>query len=182
MAFLDPEFLLAKAVKFFVTDDFAVYGLLQSSLFVAWVLATSPMRGERLAFSTRNSLDTFVPPPNLSTLRKPSEQLWRTRLEVMESRNCGLTDLMNRVHDPDDHGGDALALRHIQQEVTLRSVAAYDWDDLSAEHDFYETAQGIRFTLPPDIRTEFLSRMLDLNLQESSARTSDQRLPHPGAT
>jgi hypothetical protein len=42
-------------------------------------------------------------------------------------------------------------------------AAAYGWTDLKLDHGFYETKQGIRFTISEPARREVLQRLLKLN-------------------
>lgn len=42
-------------------------------------------------------------------------------------------------------------------------AAAYGWDDLDLDHDFHETAQGLRYTISEAARREVLGRLLELN-------------------
>ena len=41
--------------------------------------------------------------------------------------------------------------------------AAYGWTDLDFGHGFYETKQGVRFTISEPARREVLQRLLKLN-------------------
>jgi hypothetical protein len=42
-------------------------------------------------------------------------------------------------------------------------AAAYGWTDLNLDHSFYESKQGIRFTISEPARREVLQRLLKLN-------------------
>ena len=42
-------------------------------------------------------------------------------------------------------------------------AAAYGWSDLTLDHDFHDTRQGVRFTFSPAQRTEVLDRLLAFN-------------------
>jgi predicted secreted protein len=44
-------------------------------------------------------------------------------------------------------------------------AAAYGWHDLTLNHDFHETKQGLRFTISEAARREVLDRLLELNHQ-----------------
>ena len=41
----------------------------------------------------------------------------------------------------------------------------YGWQDLNLDHEFYETKQGIRYTISEAARREVLDRLLELNHQ-----------------
>jgi hypothetical protein len=44
-------------------------------------------------------------------------------------------------------------------------AVAYGWDDLTLDHNFHETKQGIRYTISEAARREILDRLLQLNHQ-----------------
>jgi hypothetical protein len=163
MALVNPQYLLADGVKILISDDLGVFGLLQSSPFLAWAFATSRMRGGSLAFSTRDSLDTFVPPNDCAPLRDIGRRLWEARRAFLDARGCGMTDLLNDVHDPEKANAGVVSLRELHQELDESAMAAYGWGDVRVDLGFHETPQGVRYTLDPLSRTIVLSRLLDRN-------------------
>jgi hypothetical protein len=166
MVFVDPTYLFSKGVKLLITDDFAVFGLLQSSVFSAWVVSTSPMREERISFSTRNSLDTFVPPKPVGDLRSAGRLAWEGRLRMMNVRKCGITTVLNLIHDPESIAKDLSELRDLHRDLDRAVAQAYGWRDLELDHGFHETVQGIRYTIGLAARVEVLDRLLRLNQDE----------------
>lgn len=54
-------------------------------------------------------------------------------------------------------------LRDLQVEMDKAVIKAYGWGDLDLRHGFYETKQGIRFTISEAARREVLARLLKLN-------------------
>lgn len=173
MMFVDPAYLFSKAVKFFVTEDEAVFGLLQSTVFAVWVLATSPMREGRIAFSTRNSFDTF-PTPSLSPqTRSVGRAYWDARVSALHSRNVGITDLLNAFHDSDDSSDDVSHLRQLHAQLDSAVLHDFGWSDIELTLGFHETQQGIRYTADLVVRTELLRRLLALN-QERHSVPSEQ--------
>jgi hypothetical protein len=57
----------------------------------------------------------------------------------------------------------AVSLRENQVLLDHAVLAAYGWDDLNLRHGLYDTAQGLRFTVHPEVRHEVLDRLLELN-------------------
>ena len=175
MAFVPSDRLFSKGVKFIVSDDPAIYGLLQSSLFLAWTVATSPPRGSGVAFSTRASLDTWVPPPSLAELREFGSSLWAERRSQMTRDDLGLTGILNRLHDPGNGSPDADRLRQQQRDLDEAVALAYEWNDLALGHDFHDTSQGVRFTISPAARQELFARLLELNRERYEAELGSRR-------
>jgi hypothetical protein len=161
--FADPQWLFTKAVKFFATDRYEDYGVLQSSFFFSWVVATSPLRGNRIAFSTRNSLDTYVAPTASPELEEAARKLWETRASMMVDRSLGITSLLNLVHDLSDNDPAIDRLRALQSELDLAVANAYGWKDLKLDHAFRETPLGLRYTISEGVKTDVLKRLLELN-------------------
>ena len=83
--------------------------------------------------------------------------------QLMLDRWEGLTATCNRVHDPSERAADIGELRLLHVELDHEVAAAYGWQDLELDHDFWETRQGTRFTISPDARVEVLDRLLELN-------------------
>lgn len=59
-------------------------------------------------------------------------------------------------------------LRELHKEMDVAVLEAYDWQDLSLQHDFYEIDylpenDRIRYTINPEVRKELLRRLLELN-------------------
>ncbi len=52
---------------------------------------------------------------------------------------------------------------HVDLDVSVRD--AYGWSDIDLEHQHWETAQGVRFTVSPASKDELLDRLLELNHQ-----------------
>jgi hypothetical protein len=163
MLMVDSSVLFTKAIKFFPDANYDTFALLQSGLFLAWAFATSPLREDRIGFSTRNSLDTFPPPESFADLQSIGLELCTNRAISMKALSIGITDLLNLFHAIKNDQPEIATLRQSQVAVDLAVAAAYGWQDLVLDHDFWETRQGIRFTVSPDARVELLDRLLELN-------------------
>lgn len=179
---VDSSALFAKTVKFFPGAGYDIYALLQSAIFLTWAFATSPLRGDGIEFSTSSSLDTFSPPIGLNEeTARAGEKLWESRKRAMVDRMIGITDLLNLVHDEDAHGGDLEGLRQLQVRVDETVAMLYGWRGLTLDHDFWETRQGVRFTVSPPARAEILQQLRELNLDRfrGTARGKGRREREP---
>lgn len=83
----------------------------------------------------------------------------------MLSSGEGLTSTYNRFHNPSEASTAVVELRQLHSNMDIAVAAAYGWQDLDLNHDFYETKQGIRFTISETARREALDRLLALNHQ-----------------
>jgi DNA-binding GntR family transcriptional regulator len=81
----------------------------------------------------------------------------------MNERNIGLTETYNQLHDANCDDLKINELRSLQVEMDQAAANAYGWSGFNCQHDFYETKQGMRFTLSEAARREVLKRLLDLN-------------------
>jgi len=180
MVMVDSSVLFGKSVKIFPGADYDVYGLLQSEMFLSWAFATSPLRGDGIEFSTRSSLDPCPPPvPPSVHLQHAGQQLWERRQSSMVGRAIGITELLNLVHDEKAGDDDIIGLRSCQVELDRTVAIAYGWDDLELDGSFWDTRQGARFTVRPDVRIELLARLVALN-QERHAHEVRRGLQETG--
>lgn len=164
MLMVDSTVIFGKTAKFFPGAGYDMYALLQSEIFLGWAFATSPLRGDGIEFSTRSSLDPFPPPGAMSiAVECCGEKLWNSRKELMVENDIGVTDVLNRMHSGKPDSCNIVELRRLQVEVDQAIAAAYGWEDLPLNHDFWETRQGMRFTVGPEARVELLDRLLELN-------------------
>jgi len=102
------------------------------------------------------------------TLERIGKQYHMMRMNIMQSRQIGLTNLYNFFHNSEviDDDIDELRQLHIKMDEAVKS--AYKWDDIDLGHDFHEVSylpknDRIRFTVSEEARLEILKRLLDLN-------------------
>jgi hypothetical protein len=104
----------------------------------------------------------------------------------MEDHGIGLTDLYNRVNSELVQDDEIVRLREIHFEIdeAVREAYALDedlepeirsyeanassaplpsWRSIDLEHGFYETWQGLQFTISPRARADVLDKLLALN-------------------
>jgi len=161
--FLDPTHVLSHALGLFCTGEFQDFGLLQSSIHEIWARKYSSTIGHVLRYSTSDAFDTFPPPKQYKSVSFVAEQYYKYRQDIMLSRNEGLTDIYNRFHNELEESDDIVNLRKLQREIDLAISAAYGWSELSLEHGFHLTKQGVRYTLNEFACQEVLKRLLELN-------------------
>jgi hypothetical protein len=147
----------------FATDSAAELAVLSSAFHYWWALQrASSLKGD-LRYTPSDVYETFPRPGQTPRLLASGEALESTQRAVMSSRYIGLTSLYNRVHTESESGTDVQAVRHSHVEVDQATADAYGWTDLDLKHGFYETRQGQRFTIAPEVQTEILDRLLELN-------------------
>ena len=96
-------------------------------------------------------------------LEQIGERYHEHRRQMMLEREEGLTKTYNRFHDPEEEEHDIAELRALHMQMDEAVAAAYGWQDVALDHDFHETAQGLRFTISDLARRELLGRLLELN-------------------
>jgi hypothetical protein len=94
---------------------------------------------------------------DLALRHSKEREIARRRLEL------GITDCFLFMHNPLKSNAEVEALRALVREGDAGVCNAYGWSDLELGHDFYETKQGVRFTINESARREILQRLLRLN-------------------
>jgi hypothetical protein len=166
-AFAPTGIVYAGPHNVFALDKYCYFACLQSSLHEAWVLKHSSTMKTDIRYSSTDAFGTF-PLPNesdLAVIENIGEVYYETRHQIMLNRQEGLTATYNRFHRPDEHSDDIQHLRDLHRQMDEAVAAAYGWDDLALEHDFHETAQGVRYTISEAARREVLKRLLALNFE-----------------
>lgn len=117
----------------FPIEDNARFAVLQSRLHGVWVRLLSSTFGDGLHYLATDCLNNF-PFPSESTLGSTSkleqlgEALDAARRSIMTASNHGLTDLYNKLKDPDDGAKEIVALRTLHEEVDRAVLDAYGWE------------------------------------------------------
>jgi hypothetical protein len=83
----------------------------------------------------------------------------------MLARQEGLTKIYNRFHNSAEIAADIVEFRRLHREMDQAVAIAYGWQNINLNHGFYETKQGIRFTISEAACREVLDRLLALNHQ-----------------
>ncbi|MDQ0284120.1 Eco57I restriction-modification methylase domain-containing protein [Rhodococcoides fascians] len=149
----------------FTTDSAAQLAILSSAAHYWWAIRRGATRRADLSYSPSDIFATFPRPTPTRDLEGAGSKLMHVRQAVMGERKIGLTKAYHLVHDSDMKGVDVLALRDTHVEVDTAVIEAYGWSDLvrALKHGHYETRQGVRWTVHPDVQSELLDRLLELN-------------------
>ncbi|MBE6427067.1 MAG: hypothetical protein E7028_00515 [Planctomycetaceae bacterium] len=160
--FLSPvrvptDAIYSESTIIFPTDSAELLAVLNSSVHEIWVRETSSSLGNELRYSPTDCFNTFPLPP----LKKAPMTWDKRRWGVCRALNCGLTALMNRIHDPKELNPEILKLRDLFIANDSAVLAAYGWTDLNAKREFRETPRGIRFELSESVQMEILVRLTE---------------------
>src|SRR5690606_19327806 len=155
--------VMSEQVVVFPTSSAAQLACLSSSVHYWWALKYSgDMRGD-LRYAPSDVHETLPRPDETPRVTAAGQALERLQQAAMKTRDVGLTALYNSVHTSSEEATDIEAIRQAHVEVDQAAAEAYGWTDLDLKHGFHSTPQGVRFTIAPDVQTEVLDRLLELN-------------------
>ena len=179
--------VFSNALCVFATDDSADLTLLSSAQNFFWwtTKAESSLRSDP-RYTPSDGYETLPRPAATSQMRQTGEALDSFRRAVMERSEIGLTALYNLVHDESVQESEIIRLREIHVEVDEAVQEAYaldeeresairahereetpaplpSWREIELGHGFYDTRQGVRFTISPHARVDVLDKLLALN-------------------
>ncbi|MFE3684161.1 Eco57I restriction-modification methylase domain-containing protein [Streptomyces sp. NPDC059095] len=147
----------------FVTDAAAQLALLSSAIHYWWAIQrASSLKGD-LRYTPSDVYETFPRSEETARLHSAGLTLEAAQQAIMSSLGIGLTPLYSSVHAQTEVDPMIQALRNAHVEVDQAVAEAYGWTDLDLKHGFHTTPQGERFTIAPDVQTEILDRLLELN-------------------
>ena len=164
-AFVPKGIVYSMMTVVFSLEHGCYLALMQSSVHQSWVRQYASTMKQDTRYTPVDVFETFPFPSDeaLASLEGIGETYHETRRQIMRARWEGLTDTYNRFHNPDERSADIQHLRELHRQMDEAVAAAYGWDDLDLAHDFYETAQGVRYTISEAARREVLRRLLALN-------------------
>ncbi|MEU9875215.1 Eco57I restriction-modification methylase domain-containing protein [Streptomyces phaeochromogenes] len=169
--------VLNEKVVVFATDDFKWLTLLNSNIHTQWAWKYSATLKSDLQYTPSDCFETFPIPEEFSTLGNLGEELNKGRSLAMETRHLGLTKLYNLIHDPSVKDGDIESIRQIHRTIDEAVAETYGIPDVNLRHGFYETRQGIRYTIAPAWSVEALDFLLSLNHEMMQGETKVGRNP-----
>lgn len=155
----------AHKLAVFPLDADADFALLQSTPHEVWAREYSSSLETRLNYSPSDCFETFPLPPRTPDASERGRRLDAHRRELMSKSTIGLTKTYGMYHDVAERSPEVVRLRDLHAEVDDAVLAAYGWGDLSLDHGFHETKQGVRFTVSAGVRRELLNRLLELNFE-----------------
>ncbi|MFE2463783.1 hypothetical protein ACFXCP_37720, partial [Streptomyces sp. NPDC059402] len=158
--------VLAHKLAVFTTASDGDLAFLSSSFHSCWAWRNSSTMKSDLNYSPSDVFETLPRPTYTPEMMDAGDCLDQVRRQVMSARKLGLTKIYNLVNDPSVRDLDIASLRDCHRAVDMSVAAAYGWTDLSLEHGFYPTRQGVRYTFSTLTRTEILDRLLEANHQQ----------------
>lgn len=148
----------------FASNSYGLLGTVSSAVHGEWARMYASSLETRVRYTPSDVFETFpLPAAGLESLDGAGKQMQDARVAVASKRSIGLTETYNLVNDDEVADDDVTALRAAHLELDLAVLAAYGWSDLDPDHGFYETEQGARFTMHPQVTVEVLDRLLELN-------------------
>lgn len=184
VTWVKPGIVIHEKVIIFPLQESWVFGVLQSSFHWEWVrYYTSTLGGTTLNYSPRDCFETFPfpgPSPLVITesvankLNAVSDQFYYARSKLMQKKQIGLTKIYNYLNNSSDKSENIMWLRATFTDMDYAVATAYGWQDIDLNHGFYETKQGIRYTICENARREVLDRLLTLNHQRHAEEKAAQ--------
>ncbi|WP_243352044.1 Eco57I restriction-modification methylase domain-containing protein [Stenotrophomonas acidaminiphila] len=159
-------------------DD--LYAISLSTGFRAWLEKFSGGNlGETLSLSISESVAKY-PIPERSVATEGVEaatQFNRLAVEFGAAHGCGLTDVMNAIHSPDNADATIAELRRLLSVIDAEVADAYGWNDVDLTYDFREFGGGSandkwRWALATDVTVGLLGRLTALNRERFEAAAS----------
>lgn len=156
-------------------DD--LYAISLSSGFRSWLEKFSGGNlGETLSLSISESIAKYPVPEHRVTPAgiEASAQFNRLTVEFSAAHDCGLTDVMNAIHSPDNADATITELRRLLSVIDAEVAAAYGWNDVDVTYDFRAYAGGSandkwRYALSADVTASLLGRLTALNRERFEA-------------
>ena len=156
--------VLNEKIVAFVNVSFCV---MQCNLHEIWARQFSSTLRTDMQYTPSDCFETFPFPSLTSGATRALDEIGSRyeahRCEVMLANQEGLTKTYNRFHSRDENSARVKRLRALHVEMDEAVKHAYGWDDLSLDHGFHETKQGLRYTVSELARVEVLDRLLELN-------------------
>lgn len=156
IVFAAPHVVLA------LSED-ASFALLQSSIHESWVRHHGSTLETRMRYPASDVFETFPFPVEYDSLSELGRLYYSSRSQVLLKRLIGLTEFYNLIHDKWETSPDIVEMRLLRVQLDKAVSLSYGWQDLELVHNFYDTKQGLRFTISEAARREVLDRLLELN-------------------
>lgn len=101
-------------------------------------------------------------------------QFNRLAVEFSATHGCGLTDVMNAIHSPNNSDATIAELRHLLSSIDAEVAVAYGWNDVDVTYDFREFDGGSandkwRWALSAGATATLLDRLVALNRERFEA-------------
>ena len=158
----------------FARPDHAFFGLLTSNLHRFWARRFSSTLAAQTNYSPTNAFQTFPMPRDLgSDIGKIACELEDCRLAAMRKFGLGLTATYNRVHLKTENDHRIQELRALHSSLDEAVCNSYGWKNVDLNYGFYETDEGVRWTIGEAAQNEILDRLLELNYERHRQEVSN---------
>ena len=171
------------ALGVFASDSSGLLGLISSNVHGEWARKYASSMRTDTRYTPSDVFETFPLPQGIPGLVPVGDSIEAARQAVMTGRELGLTPTYKALNDALNTGDDIESLRHAHAVLDHAVLNAYGWGDLDPNHGFYDTEQGVRFTMEPSVTVEVLDRLLELNHEryaEEVARGLHGKQANPG--
>jgi hypothetical protein len=181
-AFIPVDCVYDQTLVVFSLEKFSDFCMLASRAHEAWVSLVGATLEDRGRYTPSDCFRTFPFPERseaLDRLESCGSTYYRFRIDLMGTRDEGLTKLYNRFHAQGENAPDIARLRALHAEMDAAMLRAYGWDDLAdrAAPEFIEQdadegkTPKTRLDWPSDFKDEVLARLLALN----ATRAAEER-------
>lgn len=173
IAIVPTNIIFSEAVVVFPIDSFSTFAILQSQAHAIWARFFSSSAVNLLRYSPQNAFETFPFPDGWidnEILCAAGKEYFAKRIEVMKSRNIGLTDLYNLVNDSSEQSLDIEEFRAHQKILDLCVLKEYGLEVSDAEYQFNidEGTNVMRWEWEESFKNNVLGEMLRLNQLKAS--------------
>ena len=181
-----PNDLIFSAMTIVIAiDSFAQLAAMNSSHHIVFAWQNASLLKNDLRYTPTDVFEPF--PWSAATIKEHDQSLealgqkmQECRRNRMESKNYGLTKLLNEFHNPDILDDSIVELREIQRAIDERVSNLFLWNDIFLSHDFHKVSylpehDRVRFTISEDARREILQRLSELNRKRHQEEV-EQRL------
>jgi len=166
-----------------------LYAICLGSMFQDWMRRFSGGNLSNLGATVTLSINESVakyPLPTVALGAKTYELATRFNDQLIlfcRSRNSGLTDTMNQVHDRTRNDPTISDLRALLAEIDKAVVKAYGWDSEQIKYDFHEIRTGVdaavcRWSISQSSAATLFKQLLELNRKRHEEEVPSVR---PGA-
>ena len=184
IAIVENVSIFAERLVVFTKFGFESFAILQSSIHEIWALRYGSTLETRPLYTPSDVLETFpLPRGGQRPMRSVGHRYHDCRCQIMTVSGFGLNECHNRFHDSTNNDDKIVELRELLCEMDYTICAAYGWDGIDLEHDFYvqdhlPENDNVRFTLSNEAKSAVLQKLFELNkaqFESESIASSDNR-------
>lgn len=169
---IDNAWIPSDAVVIFSTDEYSVFGVLQSVFHQVWAERFSTTMKNDLRYSISDSFDNFPFPDRdaLNSIENNARSFYFNRRHILEEKNLSLRELQKLV---DDHSCEDEMIKDFRSSVVSHNkivAKVYGFGDLDLEFDFRNAEwlpqNPFGYTIKMATRDEIIKRLLDLHAKQ----------------